>query len=517
MKEWVNEWGGKSDAIERKTLSRLPFNFCSIGLQPFTTPVCTVDGHTFELGNIIPYVKKHKTHPVTGAPLAVKDLVRLRFYKNAQDEYHCPVTFKVFTENVHIVGIKPSGNVMSFEAVDLFNIRVKNWLDLVTGEKFTRADIIHLQDPTQVDRKNISQFYHIKHQLSTKTEASSDPMANITTNPAMNRVFAEIKRQEAAKPVSSTPEVQDTEEEATRKKRKLEDPNWMMKTRHFSNNATAASFTSSAVDVNTNNVALVEEERRQLKPKKKGYVRLKTNLGDLNLELHCDKTPKTCENFIRLCDSGFYNNLKFHRNIPGFMIQGGDPKGTGRGGDSYFGGKFEDEIRETLRHSARGVLSMANSGPNTNGSQFFICYGAARHLDDKHTVFGRVVGGLDTLKAMERTPVDKKDRPVEEIRILAAFVFVDPYTEMLKEEAEKQRKEEQKLKEHMTGDDETQWYSDPKPVIQPVRESIVGKYIATDLPEQVDKEDDPEETPVATLIAPKKVAKTSQFGDFSGW
>eukprot|EP00300_Choanocystis_sp_HF-7_P024427 c2587_g1_i1.p1 GENE.c2587_g1_i1~~c2587_g1_i1.p1 ORF type:complete len:538 (-),score=141.87 c2587_g1_i1:95-1708(-) len=524
MKEWVSEWGGKSDSVDRRVFSRLPFNYCAIGLQPFETPVCTADGFTFELANIVPYVKKHRTHPVTGAPLSLKELIRLNFFKNAQDEYHCPVTFKVFTDNVHIVAIKPTGNVMTYEAVELFNIKPKNWLDLVTGEKFTRADIIHLQDPAHVDRRDIKKFYHMKHQLSTKEEVSTDPMSNITTNPAMNRVFAEIKKQEeeaAAKAAAQKPvEEQETPEESARKKRKLEDPNYMMKARHYSNNATAASFTSSAVDVSTQNKAVMEEERRQLKPKKKGYVRLKTNLGDLNIELHCDKTPKTCENFIRLCDTGYYNNVKFHRNIPGFMIQGGDPNGTGRGGDSYFGGKFEDEIRETLRHNGRGVVSMANSGPNTNGSQFFICYGAARHLDDKHTVFGRVVGGLDTLKAMERTPVDKKERPLEEIIIQAAFVFADPYAEMLKAEADKQRKVEKDKKEHMAGDDETQWYSDPKPLMQPVRESIVGKYIssssAATTEADAEGKEDAEEVPVAKLIASKK-QKTSQFGDFSGW
>ena len=123
------------------------------------------------------------------------------------------------------------------------------------------------------------------------------------------------------------------------------------------------------------------------------YLRLHTSLGDLNLELHCDLAPRTCENFLALAEGGYYDGTTFHRSIKNFMAQGGDPTGTGTGGASVFGAKFRDEIDSRLLHTGRGVLAMANSGPNTNGSQFYILYKSARHLDHKHTVFGRVVGG----------------------------------------------------------------------------------------------------------------------------
>ena len=124
---------------------------------------------------------------------------------------------------------------------------------------------------------------------------------------------------------------------------------------------------------------------------------LLTNQGAIQITVHCDKVPKTAENFLELCESKYYEGTKFHRLIPGFMVQGGDPEGTGKGGSAYFdsselkNGAFRDEFHPSLLHSKRGVLSMANSGPHTNRSQFFITFDACSHLDNKHSVFGEVV------------------------------------------------------------------------------------------------------------------------------
>ncbi|KAG2603955.1 hypothetical protein PVAP13_4NG022300 [Panicum virgatum] len=118
-------------------------------------------------------------------------------------------------------------------------------------------------------------------------------------------------------------------------------------------------------------------------------VTLHTNLGDIKCEVFCDQVPRTAENFLALCASGYYDGTVFHRNIKGFMIQGGDPTGTGKGGTSIWGTKFADEFRESLKHNARGIMSMANSGPNTNGSQFFITYAKQPHLNGHYTVFAK--------------------------------------------------------------------------------------------------------------------------------
>ncbi|KAJ4775229.1 Peptidyl-prolyl cis-trans isomerase [Rhynchospora pubera] len=131
-------------------------------------------------------------------------------------------------------------------------------------------------------------------------------------------------------------------------------------------------------------------------------ITLHTNLGDIKCEIFCDEVPKTAENFLALSASGYYDGTIFHRNIKGFMIQGGDPTGTGKGGTSIWGKKFNDEIRESLKHNARGILSMANSGPNTNGSQFFITYGKQPHLNGLYTIFGKVIHGFEVLDIMEK-------------------------------------------------------------------------------------------------------------------
>jgi peptidylprolyl isomerase/peptidyl-prolyl cis-trans isomerase B (cyclophilin B) len=134
---------------------------------------------------------------------------------------------------------------------------------------------------------------------------------------------------------------------------------------------------------------------------------LHTDKGDIRMELYGSKVPNTVENFVKLARQGFYDGVTFHRVIPGFMAQTGDPTGTGTGGPGY---TFADEFDPTLRHSGEGIVSMANAGPNTNGSQFFITYAAASHLDDKHSVFGRVIEGMDVVRAL--TPRDPGASPV---------------------------------------------------------------------------------------------------------
>lgn len=135
-------------------------------------------------------------------------------------------------------------------------------------------------------------------------------------------------------------------------------------------------------------------------------VTLHTSLGDLKLEIFCDTAPRTSFNFLALCASGAYDGTIFpHRNMKGFMAQGGDPLGTGKGGDSIWGGTFEDEFHPTLVHDKRGVISMANKGPNTNRQQFFITYERQPHLNNVYTVFGRVLDGWNVLDQMERLPV----------------------------------------------------------------------------------------------------------------
>lgn len=126
---------------------------------------------------------------------------------------------------------------------------------------------------------------------------------------------------------------------------------------------------------------------------------IETSQGTIRLELFADKTPKTVANFEKLAGQGFYNGLKFHRVIPDFMIQTGCPLGTGTGGPGY---KFADEFHPELRHNSAGILSMANAGPNTNGSQFFITHVPCPHLDNRHSVFGKVLSGQEVVNAIKQ-------------------------------------------------------------------------------------------------------------------
>jgi len=166
-------------------------------------------------------------------------------------------------------------------------------------------------------------------------------------------------------------------------------------------------------------------------PEKKGplYATLKTSMGDIVIQLFDDKAPKTVANFVDLATGTkewtdpktrekvkrpLYNGTIFHRVIPGFMIQGGDPLGNGTGGPGY---RFEDEFNPDLKHSKPGMLSMANAGPNTNGSQFFITQKPTPWLDGKHSVFGEVVKGQNTVDAIINAPRDLRDRPMKDVVI----------------------------------------------------------------------------------------------------
>lgn len=141
---------------------------------------------------------------------------------------------------------------------------------------------------------------------------------------------------------------------------------------------------------------------------------IQTNMGDMTLELYEERAPITVENFVNLSEDGFYDGVIFHRIIDGFMIQGGDPTGTGTGGPGY---TIDDEFHPELRHDSVGVLSMANAGPNTGGSQFFITLAATPHLDDRHSVFGKLVEGEDVLREIGSVETGPGDRPVEDVRI----------------------------------------------------------------------------------------------------
>lgn len=179
------------------------------------------------------------------------------------------------------------------------------------------------------------------------------------------------------------------------------------------NDSNSSDMMNNEIQANTNNQEQTEVQEKQ---KEQTVAVIVTNMGTIELELFADLTPKTVENFVGLAQKGYYDGVIFHRVIENFMIQTGDPTGTGRGGESFWGGRFADEFHPTLKHDTPGILSMANAGPNTNGSQFFITLVPTPWLDGKHSVFGKVINGMDVVQAIGKVQTSKPgDKPLSDV------------------------------------------------------------------------------------------------------
>lgn len=590
--EWRIDGGGAKDRPIDAPFRRLPFHCCAISFLPFASAVCAPDGTVMDISHAVPYVLKHKKHPVLGTALELKDLIQLKWHKNSDGAYECPVLNRTFTDSTRICAIKTTGNVYCMEAIEELCIKAKNWKDLLTDESFKRSDIVTLQDPLKLESRTLDTFDHVKRGVEVRNlvRKDDDDDGNINKSHVsedMRRVLDSLGSEAAAeigarggssaqaaaqaaleaakakdtatkraqgievkdptdnshllrapayvapadmvkfKPGSHTwntseeSDKLDTRTEKEKAKRHAEMAKYLvpLKTKVNEMRTTghsAMGFTSTYMDAHTKNHRA--EEVVWTNPKKKAYVRLHTNMGDLNIELHCESAPRTCENFITLAEKGYYDGVKFHRSIKNFMLQGGDPTGTGRGGHCIWGEKFNDEFQGNHhRHVDRGVLSMANSGKNTNGSQFFITYKPTPHLDNKHTVFGRVVGGMETLQRIEDVPTDAMDRPTQTVKITSCTVFANPYTELrlAEEKAEREAEEAKAKAEAMKngGAHTGKFWSDPATALAqasqraaPVSSTAtgVGKYVAA--------------APVNTSAPPAKKPKQSGgFSNFDSW
>ncbi|CAE6521162.1 unnamed protein product, partial [Rhizoctonia solani] len=493
--------------------SRTPFDCCSLSFQPFDFPVCARNadgtGTVFELTNIIPWLKEHNnTHPHTNDPLKPSDLIKLHYAKNSSGALIDPITMKPLSEHSHIVAVATTGNVFLADSVSKF----AGGRDLVADVAFKKEDIITLQDPHRITTLSIAAPVMTSNK---PVEEKEEP-----AKPAKPEVVAKSVKDLKEKPQAAAVVNLKAKERA-------------YNVSPYASGYTGASLTSTSLDPMTkSDAALFDDEElmfddiskeRPLKSQKKNlasrraYVRMVTNLGgSLNLELFCEKAPKTCYNFIMLAKSGKYDNCPFHRLIPGFMIQGGDPTGTGSGGESYWGAPFRDEfdMPKAEKHDARGVLSMANKGMNSNGSQFFLTFKATPHLDGKHTVFGKLVGGEDVLDAMESIPSDPgTDKPTKDIRITEVIVYQDPFEEYKARLARKLEHQSQstdpKKRRAETLEDSMTWFGQKVGEQQKagVGEGGVGKYLKLDAPVGVAK---------STGEAGKKKRKTG-FGNFDNW
>ncbi|KAI0480526.1 hypothetical protein GGR56DRAFT_664129 [Xylariaceae sp. FL0804] len=542
------------------TFRRLPFNFCAASLQPFRNPVCTPDGTIFDVEVISKWLENHKTNPVNGEPLAARDLIKLNFARNAdvdgkgangqtsdgQGDLIDPVTFKVFTDNTHIIAIRHGtyANVFAYDTVERMNIKAKMWRDLLDDKEFSRSDMITLQDPQNAASRDLSQFAHLKdggEALLTQHQEAERREGNVNIN-ALGRVGDKVLRAKEA--VEKARREREAGGDVNRSSKALVKgsagngarPSMIQEKKAAYNAAAyttgkaAASFTSTGLTPETSGErALLTEEEYMLKPKRvkiKGYARIETNFGDLNIELHTDFAPRAVWNFTRLAQKGYYDGVSFHRNIKNFMIQGGDPSGTGRGGQSIWGKNFQDEFEGPLTHDSRGVLSMANKGKNTNSSQFFVTYRPVPHLDRKHTIFGKVVGGMNVLAKMEAVDTDGSDRPLNKIFIKGVVVYLDPFAEFQKQKAERDQAAEAQAEIARTGgteDDRMTWTgkrvrADGTVDRKSAAAAGVGKYLTAAKLQQPNNGDEVLEDDVDAWEEPfRKKSKMGGFGNFDGW
>ncbi|PIG82737.1 peptidyl-prolyl cis-trans isomerase-like 2 [Aspergillus arachidicola] len=543
--------GGKGG--DNAPFKRLPFNFCSLSLQPFAHPVCTPSGTIFDLTNILPWIKKHGKNPVDGTPLKNSDLIKLNIAKNESGDYVDPVTYKVLTDNTHIVALRNTGNVFAWDTVERLNIKGKLWRDLVTDEEFGRKDIITLQDPQNIESRNLSSFNYLKEGESVPGQKEEESNVNASALGSSAKI---LKAKEAVAKARSERAQRADSSAVAKKADGSTTASTQSKTASFQSgkptpyNAAkyttgmaAASFTSTGLTPHTSaELALLSDEEYMLKRgrvKQKGYARISTTSGDINLELQTEYAPKAVWNFIKLAKKGYYKDVTFHRNIKGFMIQGGDPSGTGRGGESIWGKYFNDEFEGPLKHDSRGTLSMANKGKNTNSSQFFIAYRALPHLNNKHTIFGHVIDdptpSSTTLNNLETHPVNSStNRPTPDIRITDVTIFVDPFEEFLNQKKAEEASGKNKKADPTEEDRETQQEDDDQVTWTGKRVrgpgstgaggdagSGVGKYLKAALANQATQEEDeivefideePEPEPVR-----KKFKSRGGFGDFSSW
>ena len=295
----------------------------------------TAAGTIFDLEHIQHWLKKHDTNPINGDKLSEKNLIPLHFRRNEAGDYVDPVTYKVFTDNSHIVALKHTGNVFAWETVERLNIKAKMWRDLVSDEEFTRSDIITLQDPQNIEGRNLNSFQYLKDGIDTSTAEERQQRAAGVNKKALGETKSITKLQEADKQPKTGNSIKSASK--SNSVASAAKSNGQSKVSIHTDRATpynaaqhttgkaAASFTSTGLTpVTSGERALLTDEEYMLKPKRvkiKGYARISTNLGDLNVELHTEQSPKAVWNFVQLSKKGFYKGLNFHRNIRNFMVR----------------------------------------------------------------------------------------------------------------------------------------------------------------------------------------------------
>lgn len=517
---------------------------------------------------------KHKVDPVTGRSMTSRDLIMLQMDKDeSTGVWQCPVLNKSFTNRTKIVAIKQPGsneaNVYSYEAYHELNVKAKNNLDLISGLKFRKEDVIVLQDPedeAHCKLRDIANFKHTK-QLREDERVRQDASAmkdekgvsgNVRHSVTASRIMEKLDREKRKRNKAA-------EEEAKKLLKASDDgdvssskstvpamtiyTDELLSAITLTSGKASGSLTSTAMNITRENTArdatqdeIIKSQCEQLRRlKKKGTIRMFTNVGAMDVEIHCDIVPMTAMNFMLLAEKGEYDGSKFHRSIPNFMIQGGKrakEKGdTGGEGSSYWGKPFQDEFDDRLTHTGAGQFSMANSGPATNGRQFFITYKSCAHLNRKHSVFGKVIRGIEVLQRMEQIPTNKdSDRPLETVKIESMEILDNPVSEALELERErilKRKVEKKELGMERSGSGDVKSAS-TKPVIESATTKTnaddhdnvaapiaIGKYLKpASMKESKKKSVVPDKEMEDEVVIKSRLPpppKKTTFGNFSGW
>ncbi len=586
----------------------LPFDCCALTLTPFTNPVCCIIqsddkskgsnevdllnkkkinyGIIFENSEITPYLLKHKTNPLTGKPMSSQNLITLSIDSTEdgnKQTWQCPIMNKPFLNHTKIVAVRIKGsnraNVYSYEAFQTLNLKNKNYIDLIDGTKFhpTKDAIIlnDVNDGALVKLRDINNFVHLNtlrenHQQQQRNggkdgkSGSNNVNLSVSAKRIMDKLQSKQQKQKEEEEKNKKRKQQEqsgneNDEEGDYKKMKILTSDLGIT---YTKGKTSGSFTSTALSSaslsSTNDIREATEEEilsslfaTMKKRKQKAFVRMYTNLGNMDIELQADIAPRTCMNFIGLVEKKWYDGTFFHRLIRNFMVQGGGSSTSSKGGkkkkrktsdgqadedeQSIWGGAFQDEFDQRLKHIGPGVVSMANAGKDSNKCQFFITFKSAPHLDNKHSVFGKVVKGLDVLKLIEDVPCDKtNDRPLEDLYIEKIVLFGDnPVADaeaiekkkILKRMQERERTSLER-KESALGKSKgkvnstfatKQSSSNNKEVLVPRVGQYLKKLKKTKTEDDQKKDNsDSNSFPTPPSRLPPAPKKTT-FGDFSGW
>ncbi|KAJ9473745.1 Peptidyl-prolyl cis-trans isomerase-like 2 [Diplonema papillatum] len=489
----------------------------------------TDDGTCFEYEPLAAYVKKHKVHPVTKTPLADDGVHEMKLALNERGVPFCPIGSKEFLGHTHVVAIRPSGRVYWYDTVQEMNLKCKNWTDLVDGTPFKKKDIITLQDPNNLPKNHDPNvFPTITRVYDTPTDRGPEhALSGINVTASQKRIFAQL---------DTTRDLIDPPGASKRAKSGKTVPALSAAERKVWSSLPADAPRYAAIGLTCSAATPI---RKDVKKVTRGeidgkifaaarrltdgaaLVRITTSAGDINAKLHCSLVPQTCYNFLKLAKQGYYNNTVFHRIVKNFIVQGGDPTATGSGGASCWGSPFPDEILGRLRHNAKGVLSMANSGPNSNGSQFFFTMQPAQHLDGKHTVFGQVIGQGDALDSIGDTPTNPTTEvPLKPVKLISVDVLQNPFEAIEREvedaydEGEQKLKKEEASQREREGNERRAWFSAPQSHEGATDSTAVGKYLKPtgDAPSSGERE-----APRASAAAAALRVKKNTAFNMSNW